>query len=72
MFIINTIKKFNNWYDRIKEPWRFLFFLFVFAMPITHVHAFDYPAWVRIVVSAPVLTLVVYRMYRTIAKAYKK
>lgn len=71
-FMLNIIKKFNDWYDRIQEPWRFLFFLFVFALPIIHVHAFDYPWWIRITVSVPVLTLVIYRIVRTIKKANGK
>lgn len=29
------IKRFNMWYDCIREPWRFVFFMGVIVLPIT-------------------------------------
>lgn len=32
---MGLIKRFNVWYDRIQEPWRFLFFMAIIVVPLS-------------------------------------
>lgn len=62
---MNILERFNTWYDGIKEPNRFLFALFVIGVPFNLVLAFPFPTWVRIIVVAPILTILLYRIWKT-------
>lgn len=45
------MKKFWNWYDTIKEPWRFLFMLFVLMLPF-HLFTFsNNPIWLLLLLA---------------------
>ena len=35
----NRINQFWTWYDNLKEPWRFLFAIFILCLPM-HIAAF--------------------------------
>jgi len=65
----NPFTLFNTWYDAIKEPYRFLFFFFVFALPFSfaQVDIRDWhfaPKWLDLSVIVIVVAIVISRMIR--------
>ena len=56
------MKKFNQWYDNLEEPYRFLFFLITVAFPFSFALGDIFPNWLSGVIIGYVLIWVCYRI----------
>jgi hypothetical protein len=72
-------RKFNNWYDSIKEPKRFLFFFFCIGLPFSLAmtdlagSADKFlPIWLDIPIVGLVLCIVISRVMRSTEKKVEK
>jgi hypothetical protein len=69
------LTKFNDWYDKKKEPERFWFFLLIFATPysvalfniLDSVHRF-LPLWLCVLIFIFVFIVTISRMIRKISE----
>jgi hypothetical protein len=76
---MNPFKAFNKWYDGLEPLKRFLFFLFVFALPFSYAQAAisnpemgkvtGIPLWVNLLIIGIILIIVVSRILTRLKKS---
>ena len=79
--MMNPFTLFNKWYDNKKEPFRFLFFLLVFAIPFTYAQATilepklrkltGIPVWINFLIIGIIISIVISRILSHLKKSIR-